>query len=436
MTAPSRVAAAALVVAALCRSASAGELGDLMRDALQHPGVAARTAQVRAAQSDLDAAGDRYWGAGALSADQANYESSRFLGVLNPGGFANPDYARSQLRFGASYSLPVDLFGAIAANREAARENLALAQLAERQEALLKLHQTLTVYVRLQALQTQADALEVQHRRVATTIERVAAQVQAGSLGPTDLKLAQSERARVEAEQVGIAGERDELMAQLDELAGRHLRPARTALELPAWQAGDAAQSLPARMADSAALAADAQARVQRRALLPALSAGGEYYQYDGGGHGQDTWSVGARISMPLDLGAYRKVSGAEAQAEAARDAREAARRKAGSELVALRAAYDSAKADIEALRSEVDYREQVVAVQDELAKAGAVTVEDSLRHLRDRAEAEARLAQMRSRAAEAWSAAQVLAGTPPDVYIRQFDSPSIGNAGESIFDK
>ena len=395
-----------------------------MRDALQHPSVAARDAQVRAAQSDLDAAGDRYWGAGTLSADQANYESSRFLGVLSPNGFANPEYARSQLRFGASYSLPVDLFGAIAANREAARESLALAQLAERQEALLKLHQTLTAYVRLQALQTQADALEVQHRRVAATIERVAAQAQAGSLGPTDLKLAQSERARVEAGQVAIGGQRDELMAQLDELAGRRVLPTKTALEVPAWQAGDPSESLPARLADSAALAADAQAKAQRRALLPSLSAGGEYYQYDGGGHGQDTWSVGARVSMPLDLGAYRKVSSADARAEAARDARDAARRKAGSELVALRAAYDSAKADIEALRTEVDYREQVVAVQDELAKAGAVTVEDSLRHLRDQADAEARLAQERSRAAEAWSAAQVLVGTPPEVYIRQVDPP------------
>lgn len=416
-------AAAALVAASLHCNASAGELADLMREALQHPAVAARGAQVQAAQSDLDAAGDRYWGAGSLSADQATYESSRFLGVLNPSGFANPDFARSQFRFGASYNLPVDLFGAIAANRDAARDNLALAQLAERQEALLHLHQTLTAYVQLQALEAEIAALDVQHRRVATTIDRVAAQVQAGSLGPTDLKLAQSEKARVEAEQVSMAGERDELLAHLEDLSGWHEMPKNRVLEPPVWQVADASDSLPVRIADSVASAADAQARAERRALMPALSAGGDYFQFDGGGHGQDTWSVGARISMPLDLGAYRKVSSAQARADAARGESEAARRKSRSELVALHAAYDSAKADIDALLVEVDYREQVAAVQNELAKAGAVTVEDSLRHIRDRAESEGRLAQARARAAEAWSAARVLEGASPEQYINELDT-------------
>lgn len=403
-------------------SASAGELRSLLEDALQHPGVAARTTEVAAANLQLNAATARYLGSGAVLADNATYESSRFLGVLNPAGFANLSFARSQLRYGANYTLPVDLFGVIAANRDAAKQNLAMAQLVLRQDTLIKLHQALAAYLNLQALQTQSAALALQQRRVAATLERVTAQVEVGSLGTTDLKLAQSEMAHVQAEQAGLDGERGQALAQLEEATGHRQMPTVSESRIPRWQEPDAVSTLPVRIATSEASEAASKAKAARRALLPSISAGADYYQFDGGGHSQETWSIGARISMPLDFGAFRATAGADAHARAALEAKDAVQRKARSDAAALRAAYDAANADVAAVNTEISYREQVVVVQDELTKVGAQSVEDSLRHIRDRAAAESRLAQARAQAIQAWSAAQVLAGTEPEAYIKQLD--------------
>ncbi|MBX6419727.1 MAG: TolC family protein [Nevskia sp.] len=412
---------AALVLA--FGGAQAGELGALLHDALAHPAIAARQAQVQAAQSQVDAAGARYLGSGTASVDQSTYESSRYLGVFNPPAFSNPAFARTQFRYGAEYRLPVDLFGAIAATRAAAQQDLAAAELALRQETLMKLHQTVTAYARLLALRTQEQALAVQRQRVMDTLDRVTVQVQTGALGITDLKLAQSELAQVESERVRLDGERTQALATLKEITGIRQPPALAALAVPAWDAASPERTLPAQIADAHARAAEAQARAARRALWPSVSAVTDYYRYDGGGHDQDTWSVGARVSLPLDFGAWRQTAAADAVAQAARDRRAAAQRQAESQLATLKAAYDAALAEIAALQSEVDYREQVAAVQNELAAVGAISVEDRLRHARQRAEAEARLAQARAQAVETWSAAQVLSGIDPERYIRAIDA-------------
>lgn len=405
-----------------CFNASAGELGELLQGALDHPAVAAQRKQTESASRQLDAASARYFGAGSASADSAHYEDQRFLGVLSPAGFNSPAFARNQFRYGASYSLPIDLFGVIAASREAARRDLGAAELVLRQETLLKLHETVTAYSNLQSLQTQTAALSLQQQRVSATVARVNAQVESGELGLTDLRLAQSELARVEAERVRLEGEREQTLASLEEASGKRQLPQSAAVPLPVWRASSAQDSLPAQMAQAQAQAADAQARAERRALWPSLSAAADYYQYQGNGHDQDTWSVGAHLSVPLDAGAYRRSSGAQARAASAQEVEQAQLRKAQSQLAALHAAYDAAVANITALGKELAYRDQLVAVQEELQKVGAQTIEDSLRHERDRAEAQARLAQAQAQALQAWSAAQVLSGTAPEIYIKELD--------------
>jgi outer membrane protein TolC len=414
----------AILLIACSGSAAAGELGDLLRDVLDHPDIAAQRSLADAAGNQLDAASASYYGSGSASAENTTYESDRFLGVLNPSGFASPSFARNQFRYGVSYTLPVDLFGVIAANRESAERNLAAAALVLHQETLLKLHQALSAYVRLQALRAQTTALELQRQRVAATVQRVAAEVGSGELGSTDLKLAQSELARVDAERVGLEGQREQALAALEEAAGRRQSPTASTIAVPKWSLGTEHETLPERIAQAGEEATAAQARAARRALWPSLSANADYYQYQGDGHDQSTWSAGARLSVPLDVAAVQKTAGAEARVEAAHEAAAAAKRKARSQLAALRAAYDAAVADVRALVTELDYREQVVAVQEELAKVGAQTLEDSLRHERDRVETEARLAQARTQAVEAWSAAQVLCGVEAGIYIREAETP------------
>jgi outer membrane protein TolC len=421
-----RSARFALLAATLAGSApaSAGQLGDLLQSALQHPAVAARRSDAEAARKERDAATAAYLGSGAAMAEDTTFESDRFLGVLNPSAFANPTYARTQFRYGATYTLPIDIFGVVAANREAAKQSVAAADLAVRQETLLKLHATTVAYVGLQAIAKQTDALRLQSGSVAAMVERVTGQVNAGSLGITDLKLAQSELAREQSDQVQLDGEREQTLAALEEASGRRELPASDVTVVPPWPTVAAADTLAARLADAQARAADAQAKSQRRALWPSLAAAADYYQYDGSGRSQEAWGVGARISLPLSLDAHLHDAAARAHATAAHEAGIAARGEAQSRMAMLKARYDSAQAGIAALEKEVDYRRQVAAVQSELASVGAQTTEDALRHERDLYDAQARLAQARAQAVEAWSAAQVLAGAAPEQYIHELDRP------------
>lgn len=399
-----------------------GELGTLLRETLDHPAIAAQQQQSLGAQRQLDATTARYFGSGSAGIDAARYEDQRFLGVLSPQALANPAFAREQFRYGASYSLPIDLFGVIAASRQAAEQDLRAAALATRQQTLLKLHETVSAYADLQSLQVQLNALNLQQQRVQTTLERVQLQLKTGDASLTELRLAQSELARVKAEQVRLQGQQEQMLVSLEESAGKRLLPQGQALAVPAWQASEAASSLPAQLAQAQAEAAQAQARAQRRSLWPALSGAADYYEYQGNSQTQDTWSVGARLTLPLDPSAFERSSSAGAQARAAGERSLAQQRQSQRELSALHASYNSALANMQALDEELRYRDQLLAVQEELQRVGAQTVEDSLRHERDRAEAQARLAQARAQAIQAWSAAQVLSGTEPQILIDRLD--------------
>ncbi len=416
--------AAGVMAMAMAGSVQAGALGDLLRDTLNHPALDAGAKQVSAANKDVDAATAAYLGGGAAGVEDATYESDRFLGVLNPQAFANPPFARTQLRYGASYSLPVDVFGVIASNRAAAKQNLAVAELSLRQQTLGKLHQTLAAWLQLQVVAREGEALASERARVKLTSARVEEQVRVGQLGPTDLKLVQSELAHVEAGAAQLDGERARALASLEESTGQAVAPpTQEMMKVPAWpQAGAADQALPVRIASAQAEAAADQARAQRRSLWPALSAGADYYQFEGSGRSQEAWMLGGRVTMPLDFGNVMRDHSAEDRARAARDAELAAQRQSREQWQSLQAAYNAALANLNALQREVDAREQVVAVQKELAGVGAVSVEDSLRRERDLYEARAGMAQARAQAVMAWSAAQVLAGIDPDTYIEGLD--------------
>jgi outer membrane protein TolC len=404
-------------------AAAAQTLPDLLQAVLDHPAIAARQAEAAAAQKQLDAATAGYFGSGVLGAEDTTYDDSQFLGTFTPAAFRNPPFAQTQLRYGASYNLPIDLFGVIAANRARARSDLSAARLAQRQEVLMKLHQTVDAWAQLQAVAAREHALELEHERVQATVARVTGEVAAGLAAKSDLSLAGAELAHAEAASVRLQGERAQLLAMLQDATGEALATAdavpATAVTIPAWPAADQpADTLPVRMAAAQAAAAADGARAATRALLPTLSAGAGYAHYEGSGIGEDTWNVGARVSLPLDPSAWQKRAAAEAQAQAAKSAQADAARRATRNWVALNGAYDAAVADVAASEKEVAGRRDVVAVQTELARAGSVTTEDLLRHERDLIDAESRLADARVRAIDAWSAAQILLGTDPQTYI------------------
>lgn len=404
-------------------SASASELADLLRDTLDHPSVAARTEETSAAQQELSAAGRRYLGSGGLNAGIVRYEDQRFIGALSPATLAAPPFDRTSTRYAVAYSVPIDLFGTIAAARQAAQSSLESAQLAQRQQTLLKLHDTTSAYVRLQALHQEEAALGAQLERVMTTLNRVRQEVKVQLAAGVDLKLAESEVARIRSDEVRLRGSVDEARAALAEAAGRVADVSNHATRIPNWpSAANSDQALPLRLARAESAAAQAQADEARRSLLPSIAAVGDYSQFSGTAGVPDMWSVGAMITVPINTSANRRTSALDARARAAVRRETAVAGELTRQWAALKAAYDSGVADIAAVREEVSARREVVNVQVELQRAGLASMEDLLKQQRDLVDSESREAQAQARAIAAWSAAHVLLGTEPSAYIAQLE--------------
>ncbi|MFZ5660936.1 MAG: TolC family protein [Pseudomonadota bacterium] len=405
--------------------AGAGELRDILEATLTHPQLRARAGEVDAARAEQRAAGSRYLGQGSLSAGWQRYEGERVVGVFVPTPNSTVPLAREIGQYGVSYSLPVDVFGVIAAARTRAAGDLGAARLLARQEMLLKLHQAASAYATLQALQRQQEALARLRDSVTASHRRVQEEFVLGRAAGVDLRLAESELARVQADEAGLAAAVANAQAELLEASGREAGwPMTTAIRVPAWHDGPLQQSLPVRLAEAREASSAAQARERRRALWPALSLDASYYTYQGGGATSDVWSLGGKVALPLDASAWHRVSAQDARAQAARDEARAAERDTRRQLQALRANYDGALADARALEQEVRYRREVLAVQRERWRLGALTLENLLRQERDLLDAEYRLANAQARAADAWSAAQVIAGLPAAAYIAQLDAP------------
>lgn len=414
---------AALLSLLLAVPAQAGQLGDLLRATLHHPQVRAAASQTGAAQAQNDAATGRYFGSAALSAGWHQYEDKRVVGAFVPGAPGLPLAAERIGQAGVSYSLPVDVFGVIAASRDRAQYDLAAAELLARQQSLLKLHQTVTAYTTLQALLRQREALKFYRQRVEATAQRIKKEVELGKAAGVDARYAESELARLLADETQLNGALAQAQADLTEASGSaKLLPAHSEIRVPAWEApGDAA--LPVQIAQARSESARAQAAEARQALLPSLSLDANYFRNTGAGDYRDTWAVGGVISLPLGISQYRQAEAQRLSAQAAAEQGEAAVRDSARQLAALQASYDAAVADGQAMEKEVAQREQVAAVQREMQRLGNQTLENLFRHERDLLDARYRLAQARARAVAAWSAVQVLAGLPTETYIAQMDA-------------
>jgi outer membrane protein TolC len=322
-----------------------------------------------------------------------------------------------------TYSVPIDLFGALAATRRVAASGLEAAQLAERQQTLVKFHDATSAYVRLQALHRQQAALATQREQVTTTLARVREEVMVQLAAGVDLKLAESEVARIASDEVRLRGSIEEARAALTEASGDMPDVAEPATRIPLWPSmADVEHTLPLLLARAETNASHAQAERARRALLPSLSAVGDYSQFEGTPGVPEAWSVGAMITVPLDWAANRRASALDARARAAARREVAANNEVIRQWAALKAAYDSAVADVAAGGEEMQARREVVAVQLELQRVGVTSMEDLLRQQRDLVDAEYRQAEAQARAIVAWSAAQVLLGVQPGDYIVQLD--------------
>lgn len=287
----------------------------------------------------------------------------------------------------------------------------------------MKLHAATEAYTRLQALQRREAALRAQRQRVDATVERVRKEVQVQLAAGVDLKLAESEAARITSEEVRLRGMMEEARAALREATGRDVSPSQPPQPVPPWPADMATDALSVQLARAQAEAIGAQAKVAHRSLLPSIAAVGDYSQFQGTSGIADAWGIGARFTIPIDLAARERASALDARARAAARRHAAAVGEFTRQMAGLKAAYDSALADLDAVETEVTARSQVVEVQAELQRVGMTSMEDLLRQQRDLVESESRRADAQARAVQSWSALQVVLGANVQDYIARLDS-------------
>jgi outer membrane protein TolC len=403
-----------LIGVALSLSTSGGELGDLLQTTLQHPQVRAALSQNEAAQAQKEVATGRYFGNAALSTGWHQYEGHRVVGVFTPGSPITPLIADKISQTGLAYSLPVDVFGVIAASQARAQHDLDAAGLLVRQQTLLKLHQTSSAYLTLQALLKQRDAQVLYRQQIEATVQRIKKEVQLGKAAGVDARYAESELARLVSDEAVLKEEMVQAQADLAESSAD--------IHVPMWVDTATTDTLPDQIALARREAIRAQAEESRKALLPSVSLDTNYYRNTGGGDHRDIWAVGGVVSLPLGVSQYKQVQVQQFNAEAAAAQSEATARDSARQLASLRAAYDSSVTDALAMAKEVAYREQVATVQREMQRIGDQTLENLFSHERDLLDARYRLAQAWARAAISWSAVQVLTGLPTEIYIAKMD--------------
>lgn len=400
--------------------AQATPLVEVLQAARQHPSVRARQAQAQAAQLDVDAAGRRYLGRGNLMVDQTHYDDQRIVGAFYPGQPSPVRLDDSITRYGISYSVPIDLFGVIDAARARALANQGSTQLQLQQEVLLRQHQALAAYVRQQASLAQRSALMVQRERLQTALTRIRQELALGRAAGLDVKLAESDMARLQADEARLQGVLGDTRAELIDATGHNHAVEPGVAAAPPWPDSVTDQALPVQLAQRRSEALQQAALEAQRSQRPALNLGADYLRNRGGQGDIPTWSVGLRLTWPLDASALLHAQAEATRAQAAQDDAAASQQAAKRQLQSLHSAYDSAQADAQAIVQEVVARDAVLQVQQQKWQLGAQTFENLLRQRRDLLDAQYRLADAQARAVLAWSSAQVLLGAEPEQYIAQ----------------
>ncbi len=399
--------------------AQAGDLADLLHAAQAHPRAAARAGDVAAAREDLAAAKARYFGQGSLVAGVSRYEHPRMVGVFTPGVDTLPaDTNRDIARAGVIYSLPIDVFGVVAKAQERSEGNLQAAELLRIQERLARMHQAASAWFRLQALIKQGEALTQLKASVMASRTRLAREVDLGKSARVSLRLAESEYQRVLADEAALDAQVETALAELEDATGMRRRPAGGDIPLPPWRDPVLGETLPVRLAALRATVARARAEESQRGNRPQLSLNGSWLDYRGGGADNAVWETGVQLAVPITPSGWRQTDAEARRALVARDELQSAERETAKQIASLKAAFESARVGVAAITAEVDYRREVVTVEQEKTRLGSQTLENLLRTERDLLDAEYRLASTRAQVANAWSAAQVIAGLAETDYI------------------
>ena len=415
-----------LIGLGLTGAAQANELTDLLLHTLANPAISARDSQLQAATLDASAANMRYFGQAGVFAGQYHYDSPRVVGIFVPGVTPLPAAVSENItQYGVNYHLPVDVFGVIAAERQQAQAGKATAQLLARQEILLRLHQTLSAYVRLQALAIQSLALKAEQKQLEAYANRVREEIKLGRTARLDLSLVQSDLARLAAQQAVFDGNQRAALAALKASANASDPVISARIAVPALHNTEAQASLPVLLAKEQAELSDAAALKTHRSLFPAISLDSQYASFNGSGvatQPHNIWSIGLNMNIPIDPAAIKSADAAARRALAAKNQLQAVETDTLAQIATLEANYQASEGNASALAIEAQHRQEVVTIEREKWQLGASTTEALLYQERNLLDVEYACADARAQAATAWSGMQTLLGAPYADYIHSLE--------------
>ncbi len=344
-------------VALLCfpLMASAQGLGALLHQVEQKaPVLQAAQAKANAAAAAIRMARSQYWGHGEVFGQTTHYNADRLVNPISfPSVLSRSLFDKNTYGIGASYTLPVDIDGRIAAKVHE-QQHLSRAALQGAAQTRLSLFaQTVVLYRGLQRLEGIKKA-HIAHLKALRKHQKVTAiSVKVGRVAAVELLRIEAEIQSVKGLLAGVNGSEVRLRAALAALLNQtdFSDPLVTLSNPPAHVFSDATddsalQDRPDLQAEQSIIHAENEnLKGTKHEWFPSLALHAESFRNQGyTANGANTWSISVQLHWQFWDGGRRTASADRVQAN-----REAARQQYHNTLNQARADLQSAMADWQA---------------------------------------------------------------------------------------
>lgn len=420
-------------------SANARDLSQILNQVeINTPALLQAEATTNQQRAALRQTKSKYWGEVDALVKSSHYNDER---LINPIGYPVNMQAKlfddNQFGYGINGHLPVDINGQITAQVKAADKKLAATISNAGNVRLQVLHSTADLYHSLAGVLAVETALKQQIAALTAHIKVITVAIDAGRTAPVErLRLVAAREqvkgklATIQGDEMGIRARLAALLGQdafADEVAALQSPPPATIAAMVNTADGnymheiDKRPDIKALMLNTEVADADKQAAFAHR--LPTLNLNGSWLENRGYSEdGDHSWALLAQLKLPLWDGGGRRaaVAKAEARKTAMRQSLAQLQNRARAEIVAAKAAWDSASSSYSASNASLQAASASEQIQSDRFDAGRLSATDLL-------EAEATLAQASSNRALAltrwWQAEDHLrhaVGMAPAAYKKQ----------------
>jgi len=425
---------AILLVAPACSAAETASLHDILHQVeRESPQLALSRADADAVTAGVAVARSQYWGRAEIFGRDTHYNNDRLVNPLSPPvNFAAMPADRNQFGYGATFTLPVDVSGRIAAGVRAQEHLSKAADYGINSSRLNLFSQAVLLYRGLQRIAGTSQALKSQRQALIKHYKITQTAIRVGRAARVELLRIDAEIKAVEGRIAALDG--DEARFRSDIAALLNLQqfllpvaiPGAVPSGLPPVENTELENRPDIMSSNSRIYAADENLESARRDWLPGFSVQATTMRNQGfSAAGDNTWSVTGQLTWEIWDGGRRFAHADQAYAkqEAARQQRLLIHNRAKAEFDATRAAWKAAKLQYQAAQAGLEASVETERIQADRYRNGRLSSVDLL-------DAESVLTQARSNLSSAlaawWLADDQLhlaAGRAPRAYDQETGS-------------